>query len=68
MIGAVLIVAGLYTVVWGKSKDQTTSTTIPPPPLSNEKNDNLEFATNFDSSSQQSKTSKVSANSTLPPV
>uniref|UniRef100_A0A2C9U2C0 WAT1-related protein n=1 Tax=Manihot esculenta TaxID=3983 RepID=A0A2C9U2C0_MANES len=68
VIGAVLIVAGLYTVVWGKSKDQTTSTTIPPPPLSNEKNDNLEFATNFDSSSQQSKTSKISANSTLPPV
>jgi len=25
IIGAVIIVAGLYTVVWGKSKDMTTS-------------------------------------------
>lgn len=71
VIGAVLIVLGLYTVVWGKSKDQTSSQ---PPALTNEKIGNLELpitdtaakpATKFDDDSIQYETSKIPAKSTL---
>ncbi|KAJ9146320.1 hypothetical protein P3X46_028601 [Hevea brasiliensis] len=73
VIGAVFIVIGLYTVVWGKSKDQTNSKT---PALANEKIDNLELpitdttaksATNVDNCIQHG-TSKLPAKSTLLPA
>ncbi|KAJ9166645.1 hypothetical protein P3X46_021363 [Hevea brasiliensis] len=73
VIGAVLIVVGLYTVVWGKSKDRTISTT---PALTDEnKNGTLDFAnaddaksaTNFDISIHN-ETSQIPAKSTPLPV
>lgn len=38
VIGAMVIVIGLYMVLWGKSKDQL--------PSESEKDDNMELATN----------------------
>ncbi|EEF48375.1 Auxin-induced protein 5NG4, putative [Ricinus communis] len=40
VIGAVFIVLGLYTVVWGKSKDSTSNSAAP---VTNEKNGTLEL-------------------------
>lgn len=44
IIGAIFIVFGLYTVVWGKSKDPLASSA----PLKDEKSNNLELPVTAD--------------------
>lgn len=45
MLGGLLVVCGLYTVLWGKSKEMKMMTQLPQPPLQDQYSHSIDMAT-----------------------